>query len=86
MSYYRHTHQVVGIDVAWKPECVTIECHCGKKYGIGLWYSSPPKGWAKTGWDKVIQSARILHDNWYKQLGRFHRAQQTWVRAHEPSP
>ena len=77
---YRHTHTVTKIDVAWKPECVIIECHCGKKFGIGLWYNGPPKGWAKTGWNKVIESARLLHDNWYKQLGQWQRFHKKFVK------
>ena len=76
----KHKHTVVQINVAWKKDCVEIYCHCGKQEDIGLWYEQPPKGWAKRGWDQVIESATILHDNWYKQLERMQKTWNTWSK------
>lgn len=83
---FRHTHAVTKIDVAWKPDCVYIECHCGHSTGIGLWYTTAPKGWAKTGWDKVIAAATMLSENWYKHLNKVRSISNGWVRSHDKSP
>lgn len=53
-------HRASTIILRGKPDSVYIDCYCGKKECVGVWFTKAPPNWNSTEWEKLRQAIMLF--------------------------